>query len=115
MEEKGFPKSTADLTVKIKPPIPIRYKVYDFTNEGVVSGLLNKVERFNQNDSAVAGANPSNILWNAITRAVADSTAKRFKNVSNTLRPYFDKRAWMQVLDTSERNAIRKRLSLSPY
>lgn len=112
LEEKGFPKSTADLTVKIKPPIPIRYKVYDFTNEGVVSGLLNKVERFNHNDSAVAGANPSKILWNAINRAVADSTAKRFKNVSNTLRPYFDQRAWMQVLDTSERNAIRKRLSL---
>jgi len=112
LEEKGFPRSKNDLTVKIKPPIPIRFKIYDFTYENVVNGLLNKVERFNHNDSAVAGVNPSKVLWNAINRAVSDSTNKRYKNVSNALRPYFDQRAWMQVLDTSERNAIRQRLSV---
>ncbi|NLO18438.1 MAG: hypothetical protein GX121_00925 [Ignavibacteria bacterium] len=111
LEKKGFPKSREDLTVKIKPPIPIRYKVYDFTDENVVNSLHKRIVQFNK-DSNQTSPNVPAILNNAINKAVNDSTNKRYRNVFNNLRPYFNQRAWSQVADTSMRRQIRHRISM---
>jgi anionic cell wall polymer biosynthesis LytR-Cps2A-Psr (LCP) family protein len=111
LEKAGFPKSEL-VNVKIRPPVNIKYKVYDFSDTTVVSKLTKKIEQFNKPrfkkeiEPQQPKINVANKLSKVIQSAISDS-AKRPAAVISTLSPYFQQRAWMQISDKDERIKIR--------
>ena len=117
LESTSFPRSPDDITVRIRPPISVNYKVYDFTDKKVVQLLRAKIESFNRknidsSDSTHHGFSESNIVSRlnfSINKASSDSL-KNPGQVISRLRTYFDQRAWLQVSDSSKRANIRERI-----
>lgn len=109
LAQKGFPRSEYDITMRVRPPIMIKYKIYDFTDQKVINGLVKKIENFNQHrgDTIKSTTNVSARLWNAIHSAIRDS-ARNPQRVITTLSKYYEQRAWQQVNNDSDRNTIRE-------
>ncbi len=113
LKKKGFPKSKDDISVRIRPPMAIRYKLFDFTDHEAVRVLSDKIEglstkRINKRDSTYTPptVRAENILHSAIEQARLDS-ANNPTLVINKLHILFDQRAWLQVSDLAVRSQIR--------
>lgn len=112
LKAKNFAKNPDCFTIRVRPPVPINYKVYDFSNKEVVAKLENQVEYYHNNidtDTTCKSVNPSILLWKVIADARKDS-AKSPGAVIQKLKNYFEQRAWLQVKDKNERNLICKQL-----
>lgn len=115
LHKKGFPRSGDDIVVKVRPPIAIQYKQYDF-NEQTMNQLSNLIENYNSNknnnypsnkiDSSNVDRKVEFIISKALGMAMLDS-AKRPLLAINKLKTLFDQRAWMQVPDLNKRDALR--------
>jgi len=107
----GFPISPSDITIKIRPPIPIKYKVYDFTNQDVISSLIKKIEHFNRkhNERDSVKIDTFSLLERVVSSAEKD-TLKRPKAVISKLRTYYEQKAWLQIEDENNREMIRTRI-----
>ncbi|MBM2813859.1 MAG: hypothetical protein HW421_621 [Ignavibacteria bacterium] len=121
LSSKGFTGSPDRLRIRVRPPINVGFKVYDFTDAGVINALKKKIENFNddrlENDSAnfhKTSLNAESILRNAIDRAKNDS-AKRPAAVISTLRTYFDQKAWYQVTNLKLREKYRDEIAKMLY
>lgn len=117
MKNKGFPHSASDIKVFVRPPVPINYKVYDFTDEETIAELRMKIDRFYRYNEANADSNNRNIevnplrlLQKAISSAAAD-TARNPQASINKLRTYFDQRSWYQIDDHNERIRLRDEMA----
>ncbi|GAB1430463.1 hypothetical protein MASR2M18_12960 [Ignavibacteria bacterium] len=113
LKEHGFPKDSSAVTVRVRPRALPKYKVYDFTKDEVYNQLQNKIERYNEHrrkhDTSFFKSKLTDVsrrLSGVIKQARADS-AKRPQLVINKLRPYFEQRAWLQIPDHLQREAIR--------
>jgi len=119
LKAKGFPQSPDDVVIRIRPPIDIKYKVFDFSDETIVTNLSKKVDGyFSKNSGTVSEINPNrratNLLFGKIKNAVADSS--RFPDrVINNLKTLFNQRAWLQVDDKVLRDTIRERFGVLLY
>ena len=111
LKAKGFPKSSDDLKIYVRPPVPIKFKVYDFSDAEMLARVRNQIENWNKDnffsDSVKSVSFSVARKLNTILRTAVQDTSKRPQNVINNLQVYFDQRAWMQVRDTSERHRIR--------
>jgi len=107
----GFPHSPNDITIKIRPPFPIKYKIYDFTNQDVVNSLIKKIEHFNQihNEKDTIKINVFAQLESVVSSAERD-TLKRPKAVISKLLTYYEQKAWLQIEDENRRELIRRRI-----
>ncbi|MCX8055576.1 MAG: LCP family protein [Ignavibacteria bacterium] len=117
MKDKGFPHSASDIKVFVRPPVPIDYKVYDFTDEETIAELRNKIDRFYRYNEANADSNdrnfvvnPLRVLQKAIASAAAD-TARNPQASINKLQTYFDQRSWYQIDDLDERTRVRNEMA----
>lgn len=112
LEAVNFPKNTDMVQVFVRPPVNIRYKVYDFGNDSTINALSKKINNANQyqysngTDAAQPVVNVQRRLEGIISSAIADS-AKYPSRVISKMKPYFDQRAWMQIKDTNTRIRIR--------
>ncbi len=113
LKKNGFPKSKDDISVCIRPPMAIRYKLFDFTDHEAVRDLSNRIEGFNtkiikKRDSTYITPNKraENILISAIEKSRLDS-AKNPTLVINKLHTLFNQRAWLQISDLAVRAEIR--------
>ena len=112
LEKVGFPKSPESVTVIVRPPLKMAYKVYDFADEETVSQLVRTIENFNRNryekgiETPQTVVNVAERLNTVLQSAVADS-AKNPARVITKLSPYFEQRAWLQVRNLDERAKIR--------
>ncbi|MCX7909185.1 MAG: hypothetical protein N2560_06690, partial [Ignavibacteria bacterium] len=106
----GFPRSGNDISIKIRPPIPIKFKVYDFTNEEVVGQLVNKIERFNKNHNEIDSikVNVYKLLDKNLKLAEND-TLKFPKRVISRLSVFYNQKSWLQIENIHEREEIRTR------
>ncbi|MFP4527765.1 MAG: hypothetical protein ACLFQX_04380 [Candidatus Kapaibacterium sp.] len=112
--QRGFPRSPEDIYIRVRPPMPIKFKVYDFSNPEVVASLSNKIEGFNKKDTShnfsSGRENPAaGILYRRIAEAERDTA--RPLQVINRLSTLFDQKAWLQVQDHDKRRDIRNKLS----
>jgi len=113
----GFPRSGADIDIRIRPAVNMRYKVYDLTNSDTFSSLSSKIERYNlknystddSNAKVAPTVNVARRLENAVSKAERDSSKYPARVISG-LDTYFKKKAWMQITDTNKRNSIRDRI-----
>lgn len=116
MKSKGFPRNSSDVTIYIRPAMPIKFKVYDFTKEETMDELRKRIEGFNQHrlveyeEQLSPQVDVARKLDNLLNRAAAD-TAKNPTQAINKLRLYFEQRAWFQVPDVVRRDSIRSRFS----
>ncbi len=117
MKNKGFPHSATDIKVFVRPPVPINYKVYDFTDEETISELRLKIDRFYRYNEANSDSNnqyfevnPLRILQKTISSAAAD-TARNPQSSINKLQTYFDQRSWYQIDDLNERIRVRNEMA----
>lgn len=117
LKSKGFPQSASDVKIFVRPPVPINYKVYDFTDEETIAELKEKIDkyyRYQQRKSEIeqmsSNPDPSVILQRAINRASLD-TSRNPQSAINIIKPYFDQRAWFQIDDIDERIKIRNTMA----
>ncbi|ROL58296.1 hypothetical protein D9V84_00770 [Bacteroidetes/Chlorobi group bacterium Naka2016] len=106
----SFPRSEDDITIKIRPPMPIKYKVYDFTNQDLVDKLIEKIEHFNalHNEKDTIKIDVYHLLDKSLKLAEKD-TFKFPKRVVSRLKVYYDQRAWLQIENPEQRESIRSR------
>jgi Na+-transporting methylmalonyl-CoA/oxaloacetate decarboxylase gamma subunit len=113
LSQKNFPFSGSGITIKVRPPVPIDYKVYDFTNQNTVDNLQKKIEYKNSksiDDSLKVVVNVASKLKKLISSAIAD-TAKHPERAIKTLSIYFEQHAWLQVTDINTRNLLRDEIA----
>ena len=115
--KKGFPKSQDCITVRVRPQLMQKFKVYNFADSATVKQLKTKIERFNtfmsKKDTSYRSSKQINIsekLNNILITAAAD-TAKRPKQAINKLQAYFDQHAWLQIMNQQSRETIRSRFA----
>ncbi len=106
----GFPNSPNDIKIKIRPPIPIKFKVYDFTNQELIENLIKKIESFNitHNENDSFKIDVFSLLNNVLCVAERD-TLKKPRNVISKLKTYYEQRAWLQIENENHREQIRSR------
>lgn len=107
----NFPSSSEDIQIRIRPPVPIEYKIYDFSDKQVVASLVNRISIYNAKklelvNSASSDSTVLKILDKALQRAKIDSL-KNPTAVINNLSVYFEQRAWMQIKDKELRKLYR--------
>ncbi len=111
LEKHGFPQTYEDVFVKVRPPINIKYKQYDFTDYSTVQALSGKIERINDKKGMADDKkrDAKAILEKAIAKAVKDSS-KSAGAVIGGLDRFFEQRAWFQVKDNTARNQLRDQI-----
>ena len=115
--KNGFPKSPECITVRVRPQLMQKFKVYNFADSATVKQLKTKIERFNtfmsKKDTSYRSSKQINIaekLNKILSTATAD-TAKRPKQAINKLQAYFDQHAWLQIMNQQSRESIRSRFA----
>ncbi len=118
LEENSFPKSPDDITIRIRPPIPAKFKIYDFTTERTFITLKEKIENFNTNHSKDTlphhTKNVAGMLMRAINNSIADS-AKNPSRVISGLSLFYQQHAWLQIENNKERDIIRDQFDILLY
>lgn len=117
LKAKGF-GDLEDISVKIKPNMYNKFKVYDFTDESTLDNLKKKIESYNK--TKISDTNKSNNetiqnrlnnrLYNLIQNSTKD-TAKNPTKVIQNLNVIFNQRAWMQVIDSNKRINFRNKIA----
>ncbi len=107
----NFLKSPDDIEIRIRPPVPIDYKIYDFSDKQVLMALESKIRGYNskKNENTSLSEYDQIIidkLDKVLNNAILDSLNKP-NSVINTLKVYFDQRAWMQIQDKDLRRYYR--------
>lgn len=117
LAKNGFADDEEDVFIRIRPPINLRFKVYDFNDTTTVRKIIEVVESTSksnydeteeESDFIPVGDYVANRLEKVLDAAAKDS-ARRPVLVFNKLRTYFDQRAWLQIDDTAKRNSTRLR------
>ncbi|MGE5481064.1 MAG: LCP family protein [Chloroflexota bacterium] len=116
LKSKGFPRSGADIKIRLKPSVPIKFKVYDFTNKEMLAMLNEKIKRFNSshelNEQEANGGVSNLSVYDRLNRATynaAQDTAKRPARSITALKTFYEQRAWLQIPDADQREDIRNR------
>ncbi|MFN3306829.1 MAG: LCP family protein, partial [Candidatus Kapaibacteriota bacterium] len=106
----GFPRSQSDIYIKIRPPIQLKLKIYDFTDQQMVDKLVKQIEDFNtkHNERDTNRVDISAVLDKTLSLAEAD-TSKNPKRVISRLSNFYKQRAWLQIDNNHERESIRQR------
>lgn len=114
LDAHGFPRSTDDIVVKIRPPMFTKFKIYNFTDEDVVESLRYKIEKFNESyihDSTHTAPDIFDLLKYRLDLAAQDS-ASHPQRVINKLKVMFSQHAWLQITDPSLRDSIRNEFGI---
>lgn len=120
LNDKGFPKNDSTVIVRVRPPVMLNYKVFDFSNQDIITQLERKIERFNDNNGEVDTSTGEVVhtyykasprLWSAIKQSIKDTSRNSLRVIGN-LRTYFDQRAWLQVSDKEDRDKIRDQICI---
>ncbi len=114
----GMGESITNISVKVKPSLKMRFKVYDFSNPEVVQEMRCKINEYFTETKHPSDSTETNIsgtvetiLSEAITKATKDSTDHPTL-VINGLDTYFRQRAWMQIHDRGKRDSIREQINI---
>jgi hypothetical protein len=113
LQAKGFPRSKSDVSIRVRPPIPINYRVFDFTDQNVVDGLERRIEQRNNDygsDNDTSYRSVQSRLLRLVKQAQQDSVANKPDRIIKNLKVYVSQKAWWQVRDSSSRNYIRNEM-----
>lgn len=109
LEAHGFPNRPDAITVKIRPPMYIKFKVYNFSDESVIESLKTKIEKFNEKyikDTTHIPPDIYTMLRYRLDLAAQDS-ALHPQKVIHQLKIMFNQHAWLQIVEPDLRDSIR--------
>ncbi len=100
-----------DITIRIRPAIKIRFKVYDFSDPEFIEFLTDKLEskKTTKIDTIKKPVQAEVILNAALEKAYKD-TSRSPKYVISGLGTLYNQRAWLQVSDKTKRDRIRNEI-----
>lgn len=107
LKNSGFPKNPDDIIIRIRPPIKIKYKIYDYFDETTLKLLTQKIENHSSHSATFT------IDQNYIIRKLEYALLKAEKDTNSpnkiiyNLKTLFDQKAWLQVEDLNKREQIR--------
>ncbi|HYF02098.1 MAG TPA: hypothetical protein VEC36_01885 [Patescibacteria group bacterium] len=115
LEKANFGHNPNAVSVRLVPAFPAKFKVYDFTQQETFTSLKSKIEKYNKwrdpvetdFEKPIGKFNPLPMLKSALAYGERN-VAKNAKHVVARLRTLYDQRAWLQVEDPVERQAIRQ-------
>lgn len=113
LKQKNFPKNSESIVVRVRPPLQMKFRVYDFNDQNVVNDLIKSIEYHNfkkSGDSTLKVPNVTARLYNVIKKVEKDSTSHP-GNVISGLQLYFEQRAWLQIQNPTERGIIRDKIA----
>jgi anionic cell wall polymer biosynthesis LytR-Cps2A-Psr (LCP) family protein len=120
LKESDFGQSD-DVTLRVRPEFPYEYKNFDFNDKEIIAHMSAKVEQYSGTKPGTSVSTDTlviNELRKAINKAVrADSTGQANLTI-NTLKTYFEQKAWLQITDKNTRHHYRetmKNLLMSAY
>ena len=113
LKKKGFGNNSNDVTVKIRPPMPIKFKIYDLDKPEVILALSSKIDAFNKTQKHDSDKNNLNIdinssVVNQLSKIIKNS--KNDKQTANGIRnmtTLYSQRAWLQISNLHLRDSIR--------
>jgi len=109
LKNSGFPKTSEDINIRIRPPINIKYKIYDYFDQNTMELLTQKLES-NTKHSSTFTIDQNYIirkLDNALTKAEKDTNNPQ--KILNNLKTLFDQKIWFQIENLNYREQIRDR------
>lgn len=114
LQKNGFGKNPSDIKVIVKPRMANKFKVFDFTDQDQMKQLQDKAQFYFETRERPEDGDNKNIqdfvykrLINVLAKAAAD-TAKKPMNSYNTLKVYFEQRAWLQIRDAKQKDQVRE-------
>lgn len=116
LKEKGFPQDSTAITVRVRPAMGTKFKVYNFSDSSTINLLKNKIEYYNKsrNKYDTNSSKPPNVvpqLLRVISTARKDSVRSP-KQVIRRMTTYFDQHAWLQIPDKKQREQIRSEFEI---
>lgn len=99
-----------DISIKVRPPIPIKYKIYELTDPNVIASLSRKIDSFNKDHhkDTLKSLNLNNYVSKKLLSDIENAKKSNFKgNSISRLNIYFDQKAWMQIEDKYKRDSVR--------
>lgn len=109
LKEKNF-NENSDIRIKIRPPIPIKYKVFELTDPNVITSLSRKIDAFNSSHKKDTSKiqNIANYVERKLIGDINNAIQSNYKgNTLSKLNIYFEQKAWMQIEDRAKRDSIR--------
>lgn len=108
--KNNFPKSEEDITIKIRPPIDLKFRKFNLLSEDELENLKRRIELFNKehNQEQTFKTDVYEIL-NSTLKEIEPDTIRAPKRVISKLITYYEQRAWLQISDEVKRGEIRQR------
>lgn len=114
LQKNGFGKDPLDIKVIVKPRMANKFKVFDFTDQDQMKQLQDKAQFYFETRERPEDGDNKNIqdfvyrrLVNVLAKAAAD-TAKKPMNSYNTLKVFYEQRAWLQIRDPKQKDQVRE-------
>jgi len=122
LRTRGFGNKPDDIEIKIRPPFPLEYKVYDFSDPATLLYLSSKIDaafvKSRGDTTEIKTSDHSQyiykLLQNRLDKIIGDSITNPTQ-VINGLRIYFEQKAWFQISDSSMRSHIREKIANNLY
>lgn len=111
---KNFIHKTDNIKIKVKPPIPINYKIYDLLNPEIISLLSKRISDYhlkNNIDTLINSENISKLVYNKINNYI-NSYEKNKSNGSylRRLEIIFEQKGWLQIEDLEKREELKNKI-----
>lgn len=117
IEEKQIYKNPDNITIKIKPGVQTKYKVFDFSNPDIIADLKSKLKLEDIAKQDTTGFSPKNFqayLTGKLDKLIYDSAKDTLKNprlAINKLKPYYEQKIWLQINNDEESLEYSRKVS----
>jgi anionic cell wall polymer biosynthesis LytR-Cps2A-Psr (LCP) family protein len=113
LKKKGFGNKIDDVIIKIRPPMPIKFKIYDLEKPEVIMALSSKIDAFHlsqmhDSDNNKIDMDVNNSVSKQLSKIIYNSkNAKLPANGIKIMTTLYNQRAWLQVSDLKLRDSLR--------
>lgn len=114
LNSRNFINNPDNIKIKVKPPIPINYKIYDLLNPETISVLSKRISEYhikNHSDTIINSKNISEMIYDKINKYIN----LYVKNKSNgsylrRLEIIFEQKGWLQIEDLEIREKLKNKI-----
>ena len=108
LKSKNFGQDD-DVTIKIRPPFPVKFKIYDLNNPEVIAALTKKIDSFNEshNHDSV-DTDIDKVVTRRLTKTIENTIKSKYAQSNiRAMNTLYQQRAWLQISDLHLRDSIR--------
>lgn len=114
LNSKNFINNPDNIKIKVKPPIPINYKIYDLLNPETISVLSQKISDYHSKNNIDTLNNPKNIseiVYDKINHYITlYEKNRRNGSYLRRLEIIFEQKGWLQIEDLEKREELKNKI-----